>query len=66
MWDLYPDLYINLNIDFLGLDNVYFENYFANKQTCRENVSMWTERQTDKINFGNDILETLQNVIMCT
>jgi RNA-splicing ligase RtcB len=29
---------------------------------CRENVSLWTERRTDKI--GNDILETLENV--CT
>ena len=22
-------IYINFNFDFLGLDNVYFENYFA-------------------------------------
>jgi hypothetical protein len=29
----------------------------------RENVSVWTERQTDKI--GNDILETLGNVTVC-
>jgi hypothetical protein len=30
---------------------------FLSKQTftCRENVSVWTERQTDKI--GNDILD---------
>ena len=25
-------IYINFNFDFLSLDNVYFENYFANKQ----------------------------------
>ena len=24
-------IYINFNFDFLGLDNVYFENYFANE-----------------------------------
>ena len=26
-------IYINFNIDFLGLDNVYFENYFVNEHT---------------------------------
>ena len=31
---------------------------------CLENVSVWTECQTDKI--GNDILETLGNVTVCT
>jgi hypothetical protein len=31
---------------------------------CREKVSLWTERQTDKI--GKDILETLGNVTVCT
>ena len=25
-------IYMDFNIDFLGLDNVYFENYFANKR----------------------------------
>ena len=28
----FPLIYINFNFDFLGLDNVYSENYFANKQ----------------------------------
>jgi hypothetical protein len=39
---------------------------FLCRQTfaCRENVSVWTGRQTDKI--GNDILETLVNVTVCT
>jgi hypothetical protein len=38
---------------------------FLSRQTftSRENVSVW-ERQTDKI--GNDILETLGNVTVCT
>ncbi len=26
-------IYINFSFDFLGLDNVDFENYFANKLT---------------------------------
>ena len=25
-------IHINFNFDFLDLDNVYFENYFANEQ----------------------------------
>jgi hypothetical protein len=40
--------------------NICREKTFA----CRENVSVWTELQTDKI--GNDILETLGNVTVCT
>jgi hypothetical protein len=31
MWYRFMLIYINLNFDFLGLDNVYFENYFANE-----------------------------------
>ena len=27
-----PLIYINFNFDFLGVDNVYFENNFANNQ----------------------------------
>ena len=34
------------------------------KFVCRENISLCTERRTDKI--GNDILETLENVTVCT
>ena len=39
------------------------EMEFLSRQTfaCRENVSVWTERQTDN-EIGNDILETLGNV----
>jgi hypothetical protein len=25
-------IYINFSFDFLGLDNVYFQNYFANEE----------------------------------
>ena len=32
MWYRFPLIYINFSFDFLGLDNVYFKNYFANKQ----------------------------------
>jgi hypothetical protein len=42
------------------------EMEFLSRQTfaCIEDVSVLTERQTDKI--GNDILETLENVTVCT
>ena len=38
---------------------------FLSRQTiaCRENVSIWTERQTVKT--GNNILERLGNVTVC-
>ena len=32
MWYRFLLIYINFNFDFHGLDNVYFENYFANNQ----------------------------------
>jgi hypothetical protein len=31
MWYRFMLIYINFNFDFLGLDNVYFKNYFANE-----------------------------------
>jgi hypothetical protein len=31
MWYRFMLIYINFNVDFLGLDNVYFKNYFANE-----------------------------------
>ena len=47
-------------------DKMPREMEFLSRQTfaCRENVSVWTERQTEKI--GNDILETLGNVTVRT
>jgi hypothetical protein len=40
--------------------------FLSEKNICMpcENVSVWTEHQTDKI--GNDNLETLENVTVCT
>jgi hypothetical protein len=29
-------IYINFSFDFLGLDKVYFKNYFANELICKD------------------------------
>jgi hypothetical protein len=31
-------IYINFSFDFLGLDKVYFKNYFANKRSAAPRV----------------------------
>ena len=47
-------------------DKKPLEMEFLSRQSfaSRENVSVWTELQADKI--GNDILEMLGNVTVCT